>query len=626
MLDINVGPPLNAMTAQEGIRRPPLDEMRREPLGARPDSFSQTLQTQQAPAKTPVKKMGEREESTGKSKETSTDESVSKTVRKMTPMKGKPATLRERAIRKFMDSAESELGVPPQRMVEAIASLDSKKLEASPESTINDVVGNLDLPPQQQSRMTALYTDLVKELGALKDEAPMPAIAATGAAGLMSAPFVQERFMAAQERRMNVNHGLDQLNDKFWARTQAAAGPIGGAAAMAATPALGDDALAGLLGADAMALDGEGWDVQSMPQDGFEGLPQREGELPPELGRPSSREQALQDLVAKARAQQSADPKAMNAMSAKQKQIYAELMREKGYVPPQGLDGQAVNDGSNMGLEGAMGLNAGAMNAVENPYADSGAQGFSQQQFAGQQGQNGMGSSEKSILEEMKAKSSDHKSAKLEGSPLAALSADPAPLKDLKALGPAVPVAGAAIAVPNTEKDVNIQALMKQAQFLIKKGGGEMKVEMSPEGLGNIHLKVMLQDGKVNVQMAAESNEAKKAVESSLSELRSNLSAHKLSVDQVKIDVVSNVNADNQARDNMNNPNSQQQNRDMRQFWNQFQENFGNSAKRDGYFDMPDTRQYRQNKSPNALQPLSTESSSKRAAAPGKGRGLDLVA
>lgn len=135
----------------------------------------------------------------------------------------------------------------------------------------------------------------------------------------------------------------------------------------------------------------------------------------------------------------------------------------------------------------------------------------------------------------------------------------------------------------NHEK--NIQEVMNQAQYLVKKGGGEMKVSMSPDGLSEVQLKVMLQDGKVNIEMQTHDKNVKKLMEDSLTELKSGLAAQNLSVEHVKINSVSATNTDNSAQfqSNWNQSGGEHQ---QREYWNQFQDNLNqrqNFSRRSNY-------------------------------------------
>lgn len=132
-------------------------------------------------------------------------------------------------------------------------------------------------------------------------------------------------------------------------------------------------------------------------------------------------------------------------------------------------------------------------------------------------------------------------------------------------------------------REANIDEIMNQAQYLVKKGGGEVTVKMSPEGMGEVQLKVLLQDGKLNVEMQTQDKNVKKLIEESLSDLKSGLAAHRLSLEHVKIDTVTATNADNntQFQSNLNQGHSQGQ---AREFWNDFQGNMNNPSHRNSSY------------------------------------------
>lgn len=90
-----------------------------------------------------------------------------------------------------------------------------------------------------------------------------------------------------------------------------------------------------------------------------------------------------------------------------------------------------------------------------------------------------------------------------------------------------------------TEKEEaeNITNLNREAKILAKKGGGEMKVRLTPDGMGEIDLKVKVTEGKVNVEMLTENNHAKKLIEKGLGDLKAVLNSHKLDVQAIKVDV-----------------------------------------------------------------------------------------
>lgn len=138
-------------------------------------------------------------------------------------------------------------------------------------------------------------------------------------------------------------------------------------------------------------------------------------------------------------------------------------------------------------------------------------------------------------------------------------------------LGPVAPGAPTIEGKLEEHREANVKEIMNQAQYLVTKGGGEVSVKMSPEGLGELHLKVIFQDGKLNVEMQTQNKDIKKLVEESLSELKSGLAAHRLSLEHVKINTVNATNADNntQFQSNLNQGGSQEHAREqMRDFQN----------------------------------------------------------
>lgn len=157
---------------------------------------------------------------------------------------------------------------------------------------------------------------------------------------------------------------------------------------------------------------------------------------------------------------------------------------------------------------------------------------------------------------------------------------------------------------PNAEdKTVNIQNLIKQAQVIIKEGGGEMKLEMSPEGMGQVNLKVAVENGQVNIQMITQNKEAKKMIEEGLSELKASLAAHKLQVDTLKVDLSEGVSKQmqeqlsdhkqNQAREFAQNflGNMREERQGFRQgfFDNSGYKAYKNSTEREGGLPQPDS-------------------------------------
>ncbi len=100
------------------------------------------------------------------------------------------------------------------------------------------------------------------------------------------------------------------------------------------------------------------------------------------------------------------------------------------------------------------------------------------------------------------------------------------------------PVAEARINNPEGAKDAdaaNLKEILNQAQYLVTKGGGEVSVKMTPEGMGEVQLKVMMENGKMSVEMNTQDKNVQKLIQDSLSDLKSSLAAHQISVEHVTL-------------------------------------------------------------------------------------------
>lgn len=86
------------------------------------------------------------------------------------------------------------------------------------------------------------------------------------------------------------------------------------------------------------------------------------------------------------------------------------------------------------------------------------------------------------------------------------------------------------------QKD-NVDSLVSNVRTIIKDGGGEMVMKLTPEGLGTIDLKVGVESGVVNIEMMADTADAKKAIEDHISDIRVALEGHNLKIDTMKVDI-----------------------------------------------------------------------------------------
>lgn len=186
--------------------------------------------------------------------------------------------------------------------------------------------------------------------------------------------------------------------------------------------------------------------------------------------------------------------------------------------------------------------------------------------------------------------------------------------------------AALAATIANPEGDgsaANAQNLVRNAQILMKNGGGEMKMQLKPEGVGEVTLKVAVKDGQVAIQMMTENDSAKKILESNLDDLKTSLAQHKLHVDALKIEVGTDL-AKQRFEQSQQDHNRDQARQMAQDFMGQFRED--RQGFRQGFFDQSGFKNYRQpNRNPlPTIEPVVTTNESQQKSA-GE-RRLNLVA
>lgn len=525
----------------------------------------------------------------------------------------------------FMDSMESEFGIAPEQIVGALASVSDQSLSKSPEVTASEVVEKLNLPPEDQAKAEDMYLSFLSEMSRF----PVPAAAPAMTPQVQSMPLAegqpqyQPEFMAKannvlptrfqeMQKRSQLNASLDRMNDSFFMTNQVPAVQATKLQAyqdqQLATEAI-DPALMDFNQSLENQIPLEKEVFQRTPKDlvdtkGQMELPAEMQAVEPDLSSYSEDERA----VIKSLTALGAAATALGQMGAESADVPAKVTADnlaqpmwQGQMAQNPVAGMMKNldAGGNFNQQGFDQNSLADKADVDTLSKDAGAE-FSMPNFS---------------VDTAKPES---RSA-IAGSSMAAGMA-----------------AGSGLGASPVDERASTAQVINQAQYLIKKGGGEAKVQMTPEGLGTVHLKVTVNEGKVGIEMATETKEAKKAIESSLSELKHGLSANRLHLDSIKVDMGqlsadSQKNSDPQQNLSKQPDMNQNENRDQaRQFWQGFRDE--NFARQQSFYHPKDGSQ---NSSGRSVAPLTAEgdrsvnsASSKvsRYAAINKGKGLDLVA
>ncbi len=89
----------------------------------------------------------------------------------------------------------------------------------------------------------------------------------------------------------------------------------------------------------------------------------------------------------------------------------------------------------------------------------------------------------------------------------------------------------------STSREELFAQLVEHAKVVVKNGGSEMEVNLRPEQLGKLQLKVTIEHEVVTAKFVAESQQVKEIIESNLSQLKRNLQESGMQVDSIMVSV-----------------------------------------------------------------------------------------
>jgi flagellar hook-length control protein FliK len=422
---------------------------------------------------------------------------------------------RQAAMEIFLDRMENEVGVEPSDVLESFSKLSMSEMMAPPEESADKIISQLGLDDKKSQKAMGLYNEM---------------LAMTAAAGMsqyLTNKGQEAQFQVMDKKEVelrNLRSSIGQMSDKFFMTGGFSPNTgidqqakITDAAAMNSqmqNPALTNDS-AKTLNTEDQNQQNENFDqaettaslgVSSsldtaapqtkLPLDGMSAAPQGESVLPQNF-------QQFNDV------QDSPDEITNDQLDdAIKSNVKTKVAQPKGNETVAAASVPQVNQP--VTTQAAQPVEAAAVNPLHAM---------------------GMGNHSGPAADGSKDDGTD--SDKSDGSPIDIRAGQQIGTEKIghnKDFVVAAPKATAA------DVQNNIKDIISQAQFLAKKGGGEMKVSLNPDGMGQVSLKVKSVKGQVSVEMVTSSEEAKKLLEKGLSELKDNLAVHKLHLDSIKID------------------------------------------------------------------------------------------
>ncbi len=486
----------------------------------------------------------------------------------------RPVNKKQQIMSDFMQGMEQRFGVAPERLVQAMAQLSEQELERSPESTANLVINSLGLPATDRQQAATLYREMLDATALAEVETQEQALPAMPP-GPMS---IDMQVMSQKEvQAQNLSKGLESLNKSFFPNEKKLKAPEN------STSGGNSDAMVQSLAAGNMAPLGSEGKLQSdnSSQQNAQG-PQRQAQgqqSSPEFF-PAPRGSGMMSgaLVSSQRE---------NGALTKNTNSSAEAIKGKPSTETFGMAAALKELGKNQDATTTANVpnpadavlsadpaltpsaDASVMNALtqllgEIPEGmtevplDSANESASESNISDLL-QNGeavsvAGTKDQLTASDERKSESDAKENSDKG-PQGPDNGKNEPRVDFQShlktdangkpqLNQQAPVVVQNSQDARSEQIQNLRSIMDRAEVLAQRGGGEMRVQLHPQNLGQVNLRVSVEDGKVNVQMITESDQAKKVLESGIKELRTDLAANNLNLETLQVDTGKGLSSD----------------------------------------------------------------------------------
>ncbi len=459
-------------------------------------------------------------------------------------LRDQQAEVKQASVQKFMGQLQAQYGITPDKVVQAFAKMDEKTLTAPPSETISQFVNNLNVKGPARQQIANLYKQMLNETGeAALNEKLLGSDDESKSVSLK----VMDSTQAKLEQ---LNKSLDKLNDSFFRK-----GEFQPQANQQIPPSIKEQL-------KKLTQSGQSEDQDSKSSNNLGAM----------LAKLSG--QAGGMAAAVGAEDSAAAPSVAPMAGATSAQVPVMDMSAFAQSQSQNSDqGEAAEDNQRGTKNYAAQNTQQNSNLASKNFADSTKLNLKSDTI-----QTKSASSAASATQSTSAGNIAGATASVAGSTAAALSP-----QQMMMTGPS-----------KQESAENVQEVIKQAQVIIKKGGGEMNVEMKPEGMGQVHLKIALENGQVNIQMMAQNDKVKKLLEDGIHELKGNLAAHKLQVESLKIGIASGL-----ADKKMEQQQGETQREAMREAQREMAGNFAGEMRdqrndrNSGFADVPGWRAYR---------------------------------
>jgi flagellar hook-length control protein FliK len=426
-----------------------------------------------------------------------------------------------KAMQSFLEKMDSTLGIDGEKLIAAFSRLSIADLASSPEQSAEALLAQFDLDPQQYKVASQLYAEM---------------LAMTSMAGLETQLQSQNQeaelsvLSNADAKKSSARAGIKSMQDSFFVDGKASVVDKQLAKTMNTPTPTQSLVLENDLGHD-VDVESVTWSTNLEPETTVDILDR------------------METLARFANRAKIANGSPMSAEGAKSLGNGSALADAPGLLGRDlGANSLTTNPTDVMSSQEAMSGNAAtALPAEENPFAFVNLSKNANEGVEMEDNANWMNESYTTAKAKEPAAGNESGFGAFEdsddGSDPEEMMSDSADgteqfsqFRDNKVQGAKAEFTIAKPTATPVELQNNIKDIVGHTQMLLKNGGGEMKVKLSPEGLGDLNLKVKMVDGQVNVEMVTASDEAKKLLEKGLADLKESLASNKLNLESIKIE------------------------------------------------------------------------------------------
>lgn len=427
-------------------------------------------------------------------------------------------------VSEFIEAMESELGVGPEELLSAMAQMPDEEMLNPPRETVDSLMNGLNLEGEERQQAEALYQKMLNQIDEVDSKS-----------GRFQQKVKMEVLSPHELRQQRLSQSIENLNKKFFlndTRPLYGKAPVDGQVVPMTNGQKAEQISAhfqniksadeygaeqGIAGDDVALFDDS---MAEVPQDTSgqnQNLNRIQNQTIQQKQDNSTRyEQGAFPLVetstgAAALAAQangkSAAVTSPDTTASSASNLESQLLEAFDLIPSAEIVNAPSDLGSNFGSESQMGGESSGFIPASMTAATS----------------------ENQESEEMESVLADELASLQSADTKSTDSAKETTLKVVDSFNRAEPNIN--------ERTENLREIIQGARALVKDGGGQMNLKLTPEGMGEIQLKVAVNKGNVDVQMITNNSETKRHLETAVSDLRSGLAQQKLTLDTVRVDM-----------------------------------------------------------------------------------------